>query len=267
MAKRVLITGCSSGIGRGLALELTCRGYEVIATARNEADLDDLDAAQKLSLDVTSEASVEEAVNRAGRIDVLVNNAGLGLWSPAELVPLDVAIRLFEVNVFGPMRLQAKVLPQMRKRRDGMVIQISSLAGRTAGPLLGHYAASKHALEAMSQALRIELAPFGVKVAIVELGAVESDFARNRLTLGGQGYERVVKHFTAKLTGSRLAAVSSHDTARSVADVIDAGAPRLFEVPDEAALGMLQTRLAMPQDVLEHQLLSGLDVESSEAAA
>ena len=267
MGKRVLITGCSTGIGRALAAELTGRGYEVIATARNLDDLEGLSVAEKLCLDVTSDVSTAAAVAKAGRVDILVNNAGIGLWGPAELVPLEVAKRLFEVNVFGPMRMHALVLPQMRERGEGMIVQVSSLAGRTAGPLVGHYAATKHALEAMSCALRVELAAFGIKVAIVELGAVESDFGRNRATVAGRGYERVLQHFTSKLNGSRAAAVSSADTARAIADVIAAGAPHLIEVPDPTARAMIDARLSMTPEALCAQLLDGLAPEPVSAGA
>src|SRR4030095_16788026 len=131
MTKRVVITGCSSGIGRALASLLTGRGYEVIATARKLEALAGLDVAQRLALDVTSDASVAIAVAAAGRIDVLVNNAGVGLWGPVEAVGIEQAKALFETNVFGPMRVQNAVLPQMRARHDGIIIQVSSVAGRS----------------------------------------------------------------------------------------------------------------------------------------
>src|SRR5271166_5800223 len=111
---RVLITGCSSGFGRATAVELKKRGFEVVATARRPATLEDLDVDVRLALDVTDDASVAAAVSAAGVIDVLVNNAGIGVNGPVELVPLTEVRRLFETNFFGALRLMQAVLPQMR---------------------------------------------------------------------------------------------------------------------------------------------------------
>jgi short-subunit dehydrogenase len=262
MAKRVLITGCSSGIGRALAVELTTRGYEVIATARKLDALDGLQVAQRFALDVTSDTSVADAVTAAGRVDVLVNNAGVGLWGPVEAVEIDTAERLFETNVFGPMRLQKAVLPQMRERRSGVIVQVSSVAGRTAGPLIGHYSASKHALEAYSAALRIEVAGFGIKVANIELGAVESDFGRNRTMIDDAAYDAIIAHFKARLAGNRTSAATSEVTARGIADVIDAGAPDLYVQIDDVARGMIESRMALTPAQWEAGLLQGLDVDA-----
>jgi len=262
MPKRVLITGCSSGVGHALAATLTARGYEVVATARKVEALADLDVAQRLALDVTSDASVEAAVAAAGRVDVLVNNAGIGLWGPVEAVSIETARKLFETNVFGPMRVQKAVLPQMRERREGVIVQVSSVAGRSVGPLVGHYAASKHALEAYSAALRVEVAGFGIKVVNVELGAVESDFGRNRMMAEHPAYDAVIKHFTARLAGNRVGAPSSEQTARGIADVIDAGAPDLYVQIDETARRMLETRLALTPAQWEAGLLNGLDMRA-----
>src|SRR5215472_14426792 len=139
---RALITGCSSGIGRAAATELTKRGYEVVATARRPQTLDDLDVAQKLALDVTSDASVAAACEAAGRIDVLVNNAGYGLEGAIEAVPLDDVRQVFETNVIGASRMIQAVVPAMRARGQGVVVNVSSVAGVVAGPLGGYYAAS-----------------------------------------------------------------------------------------------------------------------------
>jgi short-subunit dehydrogenase len=258
MGKRIFITGCSSGIGRALAQELSERGYDVIATARDLNSLHDLNAVQKLSLDVTSEASVAAAVSAAGHIDVLINNAGIGLWGPVEAASIEQTQRLFDTNVYGVLRVQNAVLPQMRQRRSGSIIQISSAAGRFSGPLVGLYAASKHALEALSAALRVEVAPFNIKVAIIEIGAVASDFGNNRMMANHADYEPVVEHFRAKLMAARQAATSSEDVARAVADVVDAGVPELMveATADASAMAVKRTQQTYAQ--WEAELLDGV---------
>lgn len=153
---RVLITGCSTGIGRAAAVELTKRGFEVVATARRPETLEDLDVADKLRLDVDDDASVKEAVAKAGQIDALVNNAGWGMHSPIEKTPLDEVRRMFETNVIGAVRTMQAVLPQMRERGSGVIVNVSSLAGLVSSPLGGFYSATKHALEAITEALHYE---------------------------------------------------------------------------------------------------------------
>ena len=177
--KRVLITGCSSGIGRATAVELTKRGYQVIATARRVEALSDLDVAQRLALDVTSPASVDEARSNAGRVDVLVNNAGFGLEGAIETVPLDDVRRVFETNVIGASRMIQTFVPAMRERGEGVVVNVSSVAGVVAGPLGGYYAATKHALEAISEALHLEAGHYGVRVVIIEPGSIVTEFGNN----------------------------------------------------------------------------------------
>src|SRR5438132_1400181 len=171
---RVLITGCSSGIGRASAVELTKRGFDVVATARKPDTLEDLDVTDKLALDVTDDASIAAAVRAAGRIDVLINNAGFGVGGPIEKVPLDEIKRLYETNVFGCVRMIQAVVPQMRERGSGTVVNISSVAGRTSSPLGGYYSSSKFALEAISEALHFEIRHFGIRVIVIEPGGFQS---------------------------------------------------------------------------------------------
>jgi short-subunit dehydrogenase len=238
MKQRVLITGCSSGIGRALALTLAERGYKVIATARDVASLADLPVAARLQLDVTDDRSVNEAAAAAGDIDILVNNAGLGFWSPIESASGAAVQALFDTNVFGPLRMLRAVLPGMRARRRGTILQISSAAAQRSNALLGHYAASKAALEAHSQALRIELAPFGIKVSIVVLGAVESDFGDNRRHVVDEAYADLARRFTSRIVASRSAAASAESVARTLADALDRGdlPLRIDATPDAGQL-------------------------------
>ena len=185
MAQVVLITGCSTGIGRNLALRLAQSGYNVVATARKLETLNGIPAALKLALDVSQPDSVNQAVNATlhqfGRIDVLVNNAGYALRGALEEIPAEPLQQMFDVNVFGVLRMIQAVAPQMRKQGAGRIINISSIAGKLSTPANGAYSATKFALEALSDALRQELMPFGVQVVLIEPGAIKTQFGDTAL--------------------------------------------------------------------------------------
>jgi NADP-dependent 3-hydroxy acid dehydrogenase YdfG len=180
MPNVVLITGCSSGIGRCLAVRLTQSGYIVVATARKVETLLDLPAALKLHLDVTQSDSIDRAVTRIlqqfDRIDILINNAGYTMLGALEEVSDGQTRQVFDVNVFGALRMIRAVAPQMRKQRTGCIINISSIAGKLSTPANGTYSATKFALEALSDALRLELEPFGIQIITIEPGAIQSNF-------------------------------------------------------------------------------------------
>jgi NAD(P)-dependent dehydrogenase (short-subunit alcohol dehydrogenase family) len=179
-----LITGTSTGIGLATALHFARQGHDVWAGVRNPAAATDLRAAidkkrlpvRIVGLDVDDEGSVQrgvgEVLDKSGRIDVLVNNAGIGGGGPIEDVPVDWVKTLFETNYFGVLRVTRAVLPGMRERRAGVIVNVSSVAGRLAVAGHGHYSAVKHALEAMSEVLAQEVQRFGIRVAIVEPGVV-----------------------------------------------------------------------------------------------
>lgn len=178
----VLVTGCSSGIGRATAIEAARRGHHVFASARRREDVAELTAKgiETLALDVTEPASIAagvgEALRAAGRIDALVNNAGYGQYGAVEDVSLEEWRAQFEVNFFGAIALLQAVLPAMRTARGGTVVNVSSVAGKVAIPFAGPYCASKHALEALSDALRVEVAPWRIRVVVVEPGPIETRF-------------------------------------------------------------------------------------------
>jgi NAD(P)-dependent dehydrogenase (short-subunit alcohol dehydrogenase family) len=179
-----LITGTSTGIGLATALHFGRQGHDVWAGVRQPAAASDLRAAidaerlpvRIVALDVDDPGSVQrgvaEALDKSGRIDILVNNAGIGGGGPIEDVPVDWVKTLFETNYFGVLRVTQAVLPGMRERRAGAIVNVSSVAGRMAVAGHGHYSAVKHALEAMSEALAQEVQRFGIRVAIVEPGVV-----------------------------------------------------------------------------------------------
>ena len=176
---RVLITGCSTGIGRAAAVELTERGHDVVATARRPEALEDLDVALRLPLDVDDPASIEAALREAGQLDVLVNNAGFEVAGPIERVPLDEIRRMFETNYFGTVRLVQAVVPGMRERGSGVIVNLSSVAGRVVGPFNSFYAGTKFAVEALSEGLHLELGHFGIRVVVIEPGFIGTAFQGN----------------------------------------------------------------------------------------
>jgi NAD(P)-dependent dehydrogenase (short-subunit alcohol dehydrogenase family) len=182
VSKAVLVTGSSSGIGRAVALRLAERGWDVYASARRPDSIADLAerGCRIVQLDVTDEGSMVAAVRRIeaerGAVGVLVNNAGYGQGGPIEEVPLDAMRRQFETNVFGLARLTQLVLPGMRRQRWGKVVNLSSMGGRLTLPGGGVYHATKHAVEALSDALRFEVKGFGVDVVVIEPGVIKTRF-------------------------------------------------------------------------------------------
>ena len=179
----VLVTGASSGIGAATARLLLERGWHVFAAARRIEAMEPLAAmgAEVLALDLSDARSrrelAEQLTAKVGALDALVNNAGFGEVGPLETMPLDRARAIFEVNVFGLMGLTQELLPAMREQGRGRIVNVSSIAGRWVSPGSGWYGASKFALEALSDALRLELKAFGLRVVVVEPGLIATDFA------------------------------------------------------------------------------------------
>ncbi len=189
-SKIVLITGCSTGIGRDLAARLTRSNYTVVATARRPETLDDLSAKLKLPLDVTDAESiataVHEVIQRYGRIDILVNNAGYAIRGAVEEVPEEIVRAMFDVNVYGVMRMVQAVVPHMRRQREGRIVNIGSVAGKLVLPVNGAYSATKFALEALSDAMRLELGLFGIQVVLIEPGNIRTNFAETAQAHAGK---------------------------------------------------------------------------------
>ena len=182
VSKAVLITGCSSGIGRATAEHLASKGWRVYATARKPESIGDLEdgGCTTLALDVTDEGSMKAAVRAVedehGAVGILVNNAGYSQSGAIEDVPMDEVRRQFETNVFGVARMCQLVLPGMRRQHWGRIVNLSSMGGRFTFPGGGYYHATKHAVEAISDALRFEVAGFGIQVVIIEPGLIRTGF-------------------------------------------------------------------------------------------
>lgn len=178
---RVLITGASTGFGRLLALALPDAGHEPVATMRHASSRPEASELRErgitvLDCDVTDDASVASCVAQAGRVDVLVNNAGFGIFGPAETVTPEDLIAQYDTNVAGAQRMARAVLPAMRERRDGLLVWVSSGAGRSGFPGQAAYGSSKWAMEALAEVYRWELAPLGIDSVIVEPGPYATDF-------------------------------------------------------------------------------------------
>jgi NAD(P)-dependent dehydrogenase (short-subunit alcohol dehydrogenase family) len=236
MSQVVLITGCSTGIGRNLVQWLAQAGYSVVATARKMATLDDIQAALKLPLDVTQQDSVDQAVEqtvqRLGRIDVLVNNAGYALRGAVEEIPVEQVQRMFDVNVYGVMRMIRAVAPLMRQQGAGRIINIGSIGGKLVVPVNGTYSATKYALEALSDALRLELSPFGIQVVLIEPGNIRTSFmdtaqanAKTILTNTDSPYHALYQQYQQVMTAMRRQETEPEVVSQVVQQAIEAVKP------------------------------------------
>jgi NAD(P)-dependent dehydrogenase (short-subunit alcohol dehydrogenase family) len=188
----VLITGCSTGIGRATAERLAKKGWNVYASARRPESIEDLKqkGCKTLALDVTDEASMRAAVDRvvaeAGAVGALVNNAGYSQSGALESVPMDQLRRQFETNVFGLLRMCQLVLPGMREQRHGRIVNVSSMGGRLTFPGGGAYHATKYGVEALSDVLRFEVSGFGIHVVLIEPGLIRTQFGEAAVSSIGE---------------------------------------------------------------------------------
>ena len=211
VSKAVLITGCSSGIGRATAERLSSVGWRVYATARNVEKIASLEdsGCRLLSLDVTDEGSmisaVDEVEREEGAVGALVNNAGYSQSGAVEAVPMEKVRAQFETNVFGLVRMCQLVLPGMRRQGYGRIVNISSMGGKLTFPGAGYYHATKHAVEAISDALRFEVDGFGIKVSVIEPGLIRTGFANAAIgSMDGQaegpyaGFDEAVAQATTE---------------------------------------------------------------------
>jgi len=249
-----LVTGASSGIGEAVVRALLEKGHHVYAAARRVERMQELEdaGASVHYLDLTEENSlialVETIAVEVGCVDVLVNNAGFGVYGPVEEVPLDEARRQFEVNLFGLARLTQLLVPDMRERGSGRIVNISSVGGRIYTPMGAWYHASKHALEGWSDCLRLELAPFDIDVVVVEPGAIRTEFGEiavapllERSKDGPYGeIARAMAAATREIIATRGSAPSV--IANSVVKALEAKRPRTRYVAGHLARPLAVTR-------------------------
>jgi NAD(P)-dependent dehydrogenase (short-subunit alcohol dehydrogenase family) len=263
------VTGASRGIGRAIVLELAHRGYRVFALARSSADLEELateapGAIHPILLDVADDDSrraatqaVLDATSGYG-LDVVVNNAGYGQLGPLEEVSVDKLRRQLEVNVVGVLGFTQPFIPLMRARRSGTIVNVSSIAGRMATPFTGAYNASKFALEGMSDALRLELVPFGIRVIIVAPGPIGTNFGAAAGEVAEESptspYAPFTRRWRGARKGSNLFTRSPAFIARLVADAVEREHPRpRYTVTLPAKLGAVARRV-VPDTVTDWAL-------------
>jgi NAD(P)-dependent dehydrogenase (short-subunit alcohol dehydrogenase family) len=270
VSRAVLITGCSSGIGRATAERLARGGWTVYATARRVDSIADLESAgcRTLALDVTDEESMRAAVDQvereSGAVGVLINNAGYSQSGTIEEVPLDAVRKQFETNVFGLVRLTQLVLPGMRAQGWGKVVNVSSMGAHFTFPGGGFYHSTKHALEAISDALRFEVKGFGIDVVVIQPGLITTNFAdaavgaMSDATNGGAGSGGPYAHFNKRLSKATKAVYEGpasklgggpDSVAKVIEKAIGAGRPRARYLVTPSARIMITQRRLMPTRV------------------
>ena len=264
-----LVTGASSGIGAMTARRLAALGFTVYAAARRAERLDPLatDGIRLLAMDVTDDESrrlgVETILAQTGRIDVLVNNAGYGSYGAIEDVPANEARAQFDVNLFGAAELIRLVLPAMRAQGSGTIVNISSMGGRLYTPFGGWYHATKYALEALSDCLRMEVAPYGINVVIIEPGAIRTEWgtiAAERLlasSVGGAYEGRVERTADNLAAGSRTGTVMASPpsvVAEAVAKAVTARRPRTRYPVGVGAKPLLLLRAVLPDRAFDRAI-------------
>lgn len=270
--KRIAVTGASRGIGRVTALALAAQGHTVFALARSVTELDELHAQgqrdgfhiEPIRLDIADRASRQEAAKEilaatdGYGLDVLVNNAGYSQTGPIEEITERQLRDQFEVNVFGLLAFTQTFLPLMRGRRQGWIVNVSSIAGRVSVPFMGAYAASKFALEAVSDALRLELSPFQVHVVLIAPGPIRSNFGEVVRALAQDGpsspYEPYLRRQKRAKQGSNLFERSPEIVARAIVHAVGSEHPRpRYTLTLPARLGAVARRL-VPDTVTDWAL-------------
>ena len=267
MKKTVLITGASAGIGKATAIYLAQNGYNVYGAARRIEKMQDLKSygIKPIALDITKDESVaacvEQIFKEAGNIDVLVNNAGFGSEGAIEDVTMQDAKYQLEVNVFGAMRLTQLVLPKMRQNKSGKIVNISSVGGKIALPLGGWYHASKFALEALSDSMRMEVKPFGIDVIVIEPGGIKTewgDIALENLARvsGNTAYQEMVKGAQKGFKQTENKNSEPIVIARLIKKAIEANQPKTRYSGGSMAKPLLFLRSILSDKMLERLILS-----------
>ncbi len=266
----VLITGASSGIGKVTALRLAKKRYFVIGTGRSRTRLQKLSRdAEKIGLnietiqiDFNSIESIDNAFKSSlltkSRVDVLINNAGFGMWGPLETLSHEEMQVQFQTNLFGPMALTRLVIPQLRESRNGKIINIGSILGRIGTPFNGAYVASKFAVEGLSESLRLELSPFGISVSIVEPGNFVTEFEKNQIR--GKDSESTkfpYRELLQKYRNRRRSfdwAANPDKVAKVIEGIIKSSSPKLRYVVGLDARLALFARQILPEKLFFHIL-------------
>jgi NAD(P)-dependent dehydrogenase (short-subunit alcohol dehydrogenase family) len=273
--KTVLITGGTDGLGKATAVLLAEQGYRVIATGRNgerRAQLEALAREKKLPLttvemDVREDASVERGLEKvraeSGPMDVLINNAGVGYYAVMEEIRMEDLRQQFETNFFGAVRLIQRVLPEMRAQKRGCIVNVSSIAGKYAFPLFGPYSASKFALEAMSDALRMEVRPFGINVVLIEPGYIPTGFQGTAREMSSEyvknvehsAYAQLYKNYGKSYRKSTATAKDTpEDCARVILRAVRTKRPRARYTVTQRAMALSFAKRFLPDGFLDWRI-------------
>ncbi len=269
-ASVVLISGCSSGIGLAMAREFASRGCRVFATARKPEVIEPLkkEKMETAALDVTDpnsiEACVREVIGKAGRIDVLVNNAGYMQMGPVIDISADDMRRQFDTNVFGAAALTRAVAPHMIKKRSGLIVNIGSVSGICATPFAGVYCATKAALHLLSDSLRMELAPFNIAVIVVQVGAIKSNIGeaaiKKIIETKNSVYAPLIEYIKARAVASQKNPTPAEEFSKMLVDKLSrAKIPKIIRIGKESKRMPFYKKL--PVDLVDHLMSKafGLD--------
>lgn len=267
--KVILVTGASSGMGKLSAQDLIKAGHTVYAVARSIDKMKDLEAmgGHIMKMDVTNEEDIERVVAKVieeqGRIDVLWNNAGYGLYGPVEDLSMEKAQQQFEVNVYGVARLTKKVLPYMRQQKDGLIINTSSMGGKIYTPLGAWYYASKHAIEGFSDCLRMEVKEFGIKVVVLEPGMINTGF---NATVGQNfsyeskngAYSRLVNGYIKAMENNPTPGSNPEVISRAVLKIINARNPKTRYLVGRGGKLLVAIRLIFGDKFFDRMMLMSM---------
>ena len=278
--KVAIVTGGTSGIGYATSLLLARNGYYTYASGRNidkSSNLQSIAEAERLplkpiQLNVTNDSSVKAAVEKIGsekeRIDVLVNNAGYGLFGAFEDLSLDEIKAQFETNFFGVVRVTQHILPIMRTMHDrgvgdGIIVNVGSINGKIAFPVLSAYSATKFAIEGLSESISYELEPFGIKVILIEPGPIRSNFMKGSLipkrALDPKSpYSELVQKFYDKTKSQHDDAISPEEVAKIILQAISDGAPKFRYVVGNYAASLLETRNNKPDSEFQKMIIQNI---------
>ena len=276
--KVAIVTGSSSGIGYATSLMLARNGFYTYASARNinkSTSLESIASAEKLplkliQLDVTDDSSVKDAIKQIvlekGRIDVLVNNAGYGLFGAFEDLSLDEIKAQFDTNFFGVIRVTQNVLPVMRTPQNGggIVVNVSSINGLIAFPVISAYCGTKFAIEGLSESIAYELEPFGIKVILIEPGPIGSNFMKGSVlpkrALDPQSpYSELVQKFTVKTRSQHENATQPEEVAKTIVHAISTEKPEFRYVVGNDAVSLLEARKNMPYSEFQKMIIQNID--------
>jgi len=270
--KVAIVTGSSSGIGYATSLMLARKGFYTYASVRNISRSSSLEYkanAEKLplkliQLDVTDVDSIKDAIEKIvsekGRIDVLVNNAGYGLFGAFEDISLDEIKAQYDTNVFGLIRTTQAVLPTMRKQKSGIIVNVSSINGQVAFPVISAYASTKFATEGLSESIAYELEPFGIKVVLIEPGPVGSNFMKGSVmpetALDPRSpYSELVQKVNAKITSQHENATSPEEVAKIIVQAILTEKPEFRYLVGDDAVSLLEARKRMPYPEFQKMIM------------